>query len=172
MGAYSTVTRIILANSGLDIALHDTYYVVAHFHYVLSMEAVLALFAGFYYWIGKISGLQYPETLGQIHFWITFFGVKLTFFPMHFLGLAGMPRHIPDYLDAYAGWNAFSSFGSYFSVIGIFCFFVRVFTLTNENKCAPSPWAVEQNSTILEWMVKSPLAFHTFSELPVIKESI
>jgi cytochrome c oxidase subunit 1 len=162
-----------LANSGLDIALHDTYYVVAHFHYVLSMGAVFASFAGFYYRIGKITGLQYPETLGQIHFWITFFGVNSTPFPMHFLGLAGMPRRIPDYPDAYAGWNAFSSFGSYVSVIGIFCFFVVVFfTPTSENKCAPSPWAVEQNSTTLEWMVKSPPAFHTFSELPVIKESI
>nr|AHG59070.1 cytochrome oxidase subunit I [Bazzania trilobata] len=167
------LTGIVLANSGLDIALHDTYYVVAHFHYVLSMGAVFALFAGFYYWIGKITGLQYPETLGQIHFWITFFGVNLTFFPMHFLGLAGMPRRIPDYPDAYAGWNAFSSFGSYVSVVGIFCFFVVVFpTLTSENKCAPSPWAVEQNSTTLEWMVPSPPAFHTFEELPAIKESI
>ena len=122
---------------------------------------------------GKITGLQYPETLGQIHFWITFFGVNLTFFPMHFLGLASMPSHILDYLDAYVGWNAFSSFGSYVSVIGIFCFFVVVFlTLTSENKCAPSPWAVEQNSTTLEWMVPSPPAFHTFEELPAIKESI
>jgi cytochrome c oxidase subunit 1 len=90
--------------------------------------------------LGKTTGLQYPETLGQIHFWITFFGVNLTFFPMHFLGLASMPRRIPDYPDAYAGWNAFSSSGLYVSVIGIFCFFVVVFlTLTNENKCAPSP---------------------------------
>nr|QIA60376.1 cytochrome c oxidase subunit 1 [Heteroscyphus zollingeri] len=167
------LTGIVLANSGLDIALHDTYYVVAHFHYVLSMGAVFASFAGFYYWIGKITGLQYPETLGQIHFWITFFGVNLTFFPMHFLGLAGMPRRIPDYPDAYAGWNAFSSFGSYVSVVGIFRSFVVVFpTPTSENKCAPSPWAVEQNSTTLEWMVPSPPAFHTFEELPAIKESI
>nr|WRK84378.1 Cox1 [Phylloglossum drummondii] len=167
------LTGIVLANSGLDIALHDTYYVVAHFHYVLSMGAVFASSAGFYYWIGKIPGTQYPETLGQIHFWITFFGVNSTSFPMHFLGLAGMPRRIPDYPDAYAGWNAFSSFGSYVSVVGIFCFFVVVFlTLTSENKCAPSPWAVEQNSTTLEWMVQSPPAFHTFEELPAIKESI
>jgi cytochrome c oxidase subunit 1 len=122
---------------------------------------------------GKITGLQYLETLGQIHFWITFFGVNLTFFPMHFLGPAGMPRRISDYPNAYVRWNAFSSFSSYVSVIGIFCFFVVVFlTLTSEHKCAPSPWAVEQNSTTLEWMVKSPPTFHTFSELPTIKESI
>jgi cytochrome c oxidase subunit 1 len=89
---------------------------------------------------GKITSLQYPETLGQIHFWITFFGVNLTFFPMHFLGLASMPCHIPDYPNVYIGWNAFSSFGLYVSTIGIFCFFVVVFlTLTSENKCAPSP---------------------------------
>ncbi|KAB5511297.1 hypothetical protein DKX38_030092 (mitochondrion) [Salix brachista] len=138
------LTGIVLANSGLDIALHDTYYVVAHFHYVLSMGAVFALFAGFYYWVGKITGLS------------------------------GMPRRIPDYPDAYAGWNALSSFGSYISVVGICCFFVVV-TITlssgNQNKCAPSPWALEQNSTTLEWMVQSPPAFHTFGELPAIKET-
>ncbi|KAL5541246.1 hypothetical protein UlMin_042719 [Ulmus minor] len=146
------LTGIVLVNSRLDIALHDTYYVVAHFHYVLSMRAVFALFAGFYYWVGKIFGRTYPETLGQIHYWITFFGVNLTFFPMHFLGLSGMPCRILDYPDAYAGWNALSSFGSYISVVGICCFFVV-------------------NSTTLEWMVQIPPAFHTFGELPAIKET-
>ncbi|MCL7028171.1 hypothetical protein MKW94_014327 [Papaver nudicaule] len=168
------LTGIVLANSGLDIALHDTYYAVAHFHYVLSMGAVFALFAGFYYWVGKISGRTYPETLGQIHFWITSFGVNSTFFPMHFLGLSGMPRRIPDYPDAYAGWNSISSSGSYISVIGICCFFVVVaITLSSDKRSAPSElnWAVKENSTTLEWMVQSPPAFHTFGEHPAIKET-
>jgi len=150
-----------------------TYYVVAHFHYVLSMGAVFGMFAGFYYWIGKISGLQYPETLGQIHFWITFIGVNLTFFPMHFLGLAGMPRRIPDYPDAYSGWNAISSFGSYVSVVGILLFFIIVYlTLTGNEKCAASPWTAEQDTTTLEWMVQSPPPFHTFTEVPAVKETV
>jgi len=131
------LTGIILANAGIDMALHDTYYVVAHFHYVLSMGAVFAIFGGFYYWIGKITGLQYPETLGQIHFWITFVGVNLTFFPMHFLGIAGMPRRIPDYPDAYSGWNEIASFGSQLSVIGALLFFYIVYsTLTSGKRIA------------------------------------
>lgn len=121
------LTGVVLANAGIDVAVHDTYYVVGHFHYVLSMGAVFGIFSGFYYWIGKITGLQYPEILGQIHFWIFFLGVNLTFFPMHFLGLAGMPRRIPDYPDAFSGWNAVASFGSYVSAFSALLFFYIVY---------------------------------------------
>jgi len=126
------LTGVLLSNSGINAVMHDTYYVVAHFHYVLSMGAVFAIFAGWYYWIGKITGLQYPEVLGQIHFWMFFAGVNITFFPMHFLGLAGMPRRIPDYPDALAGWNAIASFGSYISAISaLFFFYIVYVTLTS-----------------------------------------
>jgi len=128
------LTGVVLANSCLSPVLHDTYYVVAHFHYVLSMGAVFAIFAGWYYWIGKISGCNYPEILGQIHFWMFFIGVNLTFFPMHFLGLAGMPRRIPDYPDAYSGWNSIASFGSYVSAISLILFFVIVFLTLSSKK--------------------------------------
>ena len=172
------LTGIILSNAGLDLAFHDTYYVVAHFHYVLSMGAVFAVFAGYYYWVGKISGFQYPENLGIIHFWYTFVGVNLTFFPQHFLGLAGMPRRIPDYPDNYEGWNLISSFGSYFSVFAIIIFFVLIFeTLTNMVDCEINPWSFSKKTnssfeSTLEWTVGSPPAFHTFNEVPLIKETI
>jgi cytochrome c oxidase subunit 1 len=128
------VTGIALSNSGLDVALHDTYYVVAHFHYVLSMGAVFGIFAGFYYWFEKITGKKYIEILGQIHFWLFFIGVNLTFFPMHFLGLAGMPRRIPDYPDAYSGWNMVCSYGSYLSICSLFVFFYLLYKSLISNK--------------------------------------
>jgi heme/copper-type cytochrome/quinol oxidase subunit 1 len=129
------LTGVVLSNSCINAVLHDTYYVVAHFHYVLSMGAVFAIFAGFYFWLGKMTGLQYPETLGKIHFWMFFTGVNLTFFPMHFLGLAGMPRRVPDYPDAFAGWNAIASLGSYISAISaVFFFYIVYETLTSNRK--------------------------------------
>ena len=128
------LTGVVLSNSGVSAMMHDTYYIVAHFHYVLSMGAVFAIFAGWYYWIGKITGYQYPEVLGQIHFWLFFIGVNLTFFPMHFLGLAGMPRRIPDYPDAFTGWNAIASFGSQVSAVSALVFLVVVYKTLTDGK--------------------------------------
>ena len=128
------VTGVVMSNSGLDIALHDTYYIVGHFHYVLSMGAIFGIFTGFYYWIGKMSGRRYPEILGQIHFLLFFIGVNITFFPMHFLGLAGMPRRIPDFPDALSGWNAIISFGSYISFFSALFFFYIVYITLLDKK--------------------------------------
>jgi len=121
------VTGVVLSNSGLNMIFHDTYYVVAHFHYVLSMGAVFAIFAGIYFWFECITGLKYSEILSKIHFWLFFIGVNFTFFPMHFLGLAGMPRRIPDYPDAFAGWNFLASFGAYISFFSLIVFLVTMY---------------------------------------------
>lgn len=128
------LTGIIVANSGIDIVVHDTYYVVAHFHYVLSLGVVFGIFAAFYYWIPKILGIYYNEMYGQMHFWITFIGVNLTFFPMHFLGLAGMPRRIPDYPDIYMSWNLLSTYGSYVSLIGLLLYIYILYKLMLDYK--------------------------------------
>ncbi len=162
------VTGVVLANAGVDMALHNTYYVIAHFHYVLSLGAVFALFGGFYYWIGKMSGRTYNETFGKIHFWTTFIGVNLTFFPMHFLGLAGMPRRIAEYPDAFAGWNYIASIGAFISFASTLWFvFVVLHTLLAGKRVAENPWG--EGATTLEWRQPSPPPFHTYEELPVIR---
>ena len=162
------VTGVVLANAGVDTALHDTYYVVAHFHYVLSMGAVYAIFAGFYYWFSKMTGYEYSEFLGKLHFWLTFIGVNLIFFPQHFLGLAGMPRRYADYPDAFAGWNYISSIGSYISIIGLAVFLLNLlYAFMKKKKAKQNPWG--EGATTLEWTVSSPPPFHTFEELPKVK---
>ena len=163
------VTGVVLANGGLTAVFHDTYYVVAHFHYVLSLGAVFAIFAAFYYWLGKMSGYQYPETLAKIHFWLFFIGVNVTFFPQHFLGLQGMPRRYPDYPDAFANWNLVSSIGAYVSFAATLWFLVVVaITFIRKQHVPNSPWG--EGATTLEWTVSSPPPFHTFDTLPEIKE--
>jgi len=161
------VTGVVLSNAGVDIALHNTYYVIAHFHYVLSLGAVFGIFAGFYYWIGKMCGRQYNETFGKIHFWTTFIGVNLAFFPMHFSGLAGMPRHYIDYPDAFHLWNEISSIGALISFAStLWWLFVVFHTLTAGRKVGANYWG--EGATTLEWTVPSPPAFHTYDELPKV----
>ncbi|ACJ00980.1 cytochrome c oxidase subunit I [Rhodospirillum centenum] len=162
------VTGVVLSNAGMDIALHDTYYVVAHFHYVLSLGAVFAIFAGYYYWIGKMSGRQHPEWAGKLHFFTTFVGVNLLFFPQHFLGLQGMPRRIPDYPEAYAFWNAVSSYGAYIAFASTLFFCVMaVYTLLAGRRVEGDYW--NTGGTTLEWTLSSPPPFHQFETLPRLK---
>ncbi|MGB3388336.1 MAG: cytochrome c oxidase subunit I [Pseudaminobacter sp.] len=162
------VTGVVVANPGVDRMLHDTYYVVAHFHYVLSLGAAFAIFAGFYYWFPKMSGYMYNETLGKLHFWLMFVGVNLVFFPQHFLGLAGMPRRYADYPDAFAGWNYISSIGSYISTFGLLIFFVAVAeAFIKKRQVGNNPWGV--GATTLEWTLSSPPPFHQFEKLPHIR---
>ena len=162
------VTGVVLSNAGLDVVLHNTYYVIAHFHYVLSLGAVFGLFAGFYYWFSKMTGYEYSEWLGKLHFWVTFVGVNLTFFPMHFLGLAGMPRRYIDYPDAFAGWNMVASIGSYIGALGSILFLVVIAeAFITKRRAADNPYG--EGATTLEWQVASPPPYHTFDELPKVK---
>lgn len=175
------LSGVILANASLDLAFHDTYYVVAHFHYVLSMGAVFALFSGWYFWVPKILGLNYDVFLGKVHFWILFIGVNLTFFPQHFLGLQGMPRRISDYPDAFAGWNLISSFGSIVSVVATWLFLYILYKQLVEGKASSRyPWLIPQFFTDfvqallnraynnLEWCLNSPPKPHAFVSLPIM----
>jgi cytochrome c oxidase subunit 1 len=161
-------TGIVLANAPLDQELHNDYFLIAHFHYVLSMGAAFAIFAGFYFWVGKMTGHQYPEFWGKVHFWTFFVGVNLTFFPMHFLGLAGMPRRYPDYADAFAGWNYVSSVGALISGVSTLVFFYILYRVfTSKEVLADNYWG--EGATTLEWAVPSPAPQHTFLDVPVIR---
>lgn len=174
------LSGVVLANASLDTVFHDTYYVVAHFHYVLSMGAVFALFSAWYFWIPKILGIDYNRSSGKVHFWILFIGVNITFFPQHFLGLQGMPRRISDYPDAFAGWNLVSSFGSIISVIATWLFLYILYVQLVEGKVTSRyPWLIPHfyydllqthltrafNS--LEWGLNSPPKPHAFVSLPL-----
>jgi cytochrome c oxidase subunit 1 len=161
------VTGVMLANAGVDRAMHNTYYVVAHFHYVLSLGAVFAIFAGWYYWFSKMYGIEYSEAFGKVHFWLTFIGANVLFFPQHFLGLAGMPRHYVDYPEAFAFWNHVSSFGSYITALGTIVFFMGVgYSFWRGKKAAANPWG--EGATTLEWTLSSPPPFHSYEKLPRI----
>ena len=165
------VTGVMLANAGVDRAMHNTYYVVAHFHYVLSLGAVFAIFAGWYYWFPKMSGYMYNETLGKLHFWMTFIGANVLFFPQHFLGLAGMPRHYADYPAAFAYWNRISSIGSYITALGTIVFFIGVFYayFVARRRAGDNPWGASADT--LEWTLPSPPPFHQFETLPRIGDT-
>jgi cytochrome c oxidase subunit I len=164
------VTGVVLSNAGVDRALHETYYVVAHFHYTMSLGAVFAIFAGFYYWFPKMSGYMYNEGLAKLHFWVMFIGINLTFFPQHFLGLAGMPRRYIDYPDAFQLWNQVSSIGSFLSGGSLLIFFYCVYDAFKRKEAAgDNPWG--PGATTLEWTLPSPPPFHQFNDLPHFAET-
>ena len=162
------VTGVMIANAAVDRSLTDTYYIVAHFHYVLSLAAVFAIFGGWYYWFPKMTGYMYSDTLAKLHFWLMFIGANFAFFPMHFLGLAGMPRRIADYPDAFAGWNFVASIGSYVSFAGLLVFLVGVaVSFRRKMPAAANPWGV--GATTLEWRLPSPPPFHSHETVPRVE---
>ena len=149
------VTGVVLSNAGVDRVLQDTYYVVAHFHYTMSLGATFGIFAGWYYWFPKMTGYKYSEGLGKLHFWLSFIGANAIFFPQHFLGLNGMPGRIADYPDAYAGWNFVSSIGAYIFAFGILVFAANMILAFRRKEAAgPNPWG--PGATTLEWTLPSP----------------
>ncbi|WP_337186360.1 cytochrome c oxidase subunit I [Phenylobacterium sp.] len=163
------VTGVVLASAALDLSFHDTYYVVAHFHYVLSLGAVFSIFAGFYYWFEKITGLKYNEALGATHFWLFFIGTNIIFFPQHFLGLQGMPRRIADYPEAFATWNKVSSLGYVVMAVSMGVFLLLlVEAFVRRRRGVANPWG--EGATTLEWTLPSPPPFHQFNELPVVTD--
>jgi len=178
------LTGVVLSNASIDIALHDTYYIVAHFHYVLSIGAVFALFSAVYYYLPKITGLVADERLGRLHFWLIIIGVNLTFFPQHFVGLNGIPRRIPDYADAFTPWNIISSLGSLVSVVSVIVFIYILYILfTTPTNAVADHWIVPsvfspqapvtENNTVttvsvhsIDWALESPVPFHAFNQIP------
>ena len=163
------VTGVVLANAGIDFALHDTYYVVAHFHYVLSLGAVFGLFAGWYYWFEKMFGVKYNAGIGHVHFWGTFIGSNMIFFPQHFLGLQGMPRRFIDYNEAYAPWHYWSSVGYAVTMIATIIFLFGIIeAIVRQRKAEANPWGEGANT--LEWTLSSPPPFHQYSTLPEVPD--
>jgi cytochrome c oxidase subunit 1 len=161
------VTGVVLANASADRQLHETYFVVAHFHYTMSLGAVFGVFAGFYYWFPKMTGYLYNETLSKLHFIVFFIGINLTFFPQHFLGLAGMPRRYIDYPDAFALWNYISSVGAFIGALSMLIFFYAVIeAFLRKREAGANPWG--PGATTLEWTLPSPPPFHQFEVLPRI----
>jgi cytochrome c oxidase subunit 1 len=160
-------TGLVLAIVPVDISLHDTYYVVAHFHYVLVAGSLFAFFAGIYYWLPKWTGRMYNETLGKWHFWLSFIFFNVTFFPMHFLGLAGMPRRVPDYATQFTDWNAVASIGAF--GFGLSQFLLLAAVLKTIRSGAPAPARPWDGADTLEWTLPSPAPYHTFETPPVIK---
>lgn len=175
------LTGVVLANASMDVALHDTYYVVAHFHYVLSMGAIFSIYAGLYYWAPKLTGVEVDDRLAAVHFWSMLIGVNVTFMPQHFSGLQGMPRRIPDYPDSFYGWNYVSSMGSFISTGATATFLVVVYrALTSRAPVAANAWgypayftdlASYQTTTLayptVEFVLPNPTPMHAFQMMPI-----